>query len=104
MSPHERAVLVALVEATGDDSLMDQLADVRVVSGCPCGCPSIHFKEPTGLGLELVAHAAVDDREFLGSLLLFVTDGTLDNLDFAWVTDSPPKEFPPLSAFVAERA
>lgn len=83
---------------------MDQIADVRVVNGCPCGCPSIHFKELTGLGLELIAQAEVDDHEFLGSLLLFVTDGTLDNLDFAWVTDSAPKEFPPLSAFVAERA
>lgn len=43
-------------------------------------------------------HAVVDGDGYDGGLLLFVDDGTLSALEYWWVTEDPPSEFPPLSA------
>lgn len=42
--------------------------------------------------------AVVDGFGYDGGLLLFVDDGRLSALEYWWVTDDMPDEFPPLSA------
>jgi hypothetical protein len=42
--------------------------------------------------------AVVKGRGYDGGLLLFVEDGRLDWLEYWWVTDEMPDDFPPLDA------
>ena len=43
-------------------------------------------------------HAVVDGDGYDGGLLLFVDDGRLSALEYWWVTEDMPDEFPPLSS------
>ena len=97
-------MLTTLVEGADDPALLAQLADVRVSGTCGCGCPTISFSgfnEPGGI--EVAADAAVDGAS--GAILLFVSStGQLVSLEYAWVTDEPPTEFPVVESLIKVRS
>jgi hypothetical protein len=65
---------------------------LRVVGGCGCGCPTIHFDDRLD-GIELVADAEVDGAD--GDLiLLFTANGSPTSLEYVWAGDEPPKDWP----------
>ena len=95
LTERERDVLAAVVARVSDGlpNLTSQVAGATVVGTCGCGCPTIHFGHGLG-GIEKVADVAVRDTH--DAVLLYVAaDGSLDSLEYMWVGDSIPTEFPP---------
>jgi hypothetical protein len=87
LTGNEIAILEALLggPVPGRDEL-------RVVGGCGCGCPTIHFDDQLD-GIELIADAEVDGAD--GDLvLLFTANGVLTSLEYVWAGDTPPAEWP----------
>jgi hypothetical protein len=64
-----------------------------VVSGCPCGCPTVDFRSGPDDGLELIADAKVAGADG-DAVLLFGRDGVLDRLEYMWVGGRPPLTWP----------
>jgi hypothetical protein len=103
LTERERAVLTTLVAAADSPTLLAQLPNARVTGACGCGCPTISFSgsdEPGGI--EVVADAEASDAS--GAILLFVSaTGQLASLEYAWVTDAPPTEFPAAESLIKAR-
>lgn len=97
LTERERDVLEVVVRRAGaaHPGLAAQLAQLSVVGTCGCGCPTIYFgHDEKGAGVEKVADVAV--RDTYDSILLFVSEhGYLDSLEYVWVGDDIPAEFPP---------
>ncbi|MFI5888798.1 hypothetical protein ACIA5D_01625 [Actinoplanes sp. NPDC051513] len=70
-----------------------QIADLRVVSGCVCGCPTVDFRSGPDDGLELIADAKVSGTDG-DAVLLFGRDGVLDRLEYMCVGGPPPAAWP----------
>ena len=103
LTERERAVLATLAAAADSPNLLAQLPKARVTGACGCGCPTISFTgsdEPGGM--EVVADAEASDAS--GAILLFVSaTGKLASLEYAWVTDAPPAEFPAAESLISAR-
>lgn len=103
LTEREQAVLTTLVVAADDPALLAQLPKTRVTDACGCGCPTISFSgsdEPGGM--KVVADAEANDAS--GAILLFVSaTGQLASLEYAWVTDAPPEEFPAAKSLIKAR-
>jgi len=86
----------------GAERLGTQFAGAKVVGTCGCGCPSIYFAHNAKVGgVEVVAEAAIDGTD--DAVLLFVNSGgDLHSMEYMWVSDSPPSEFPDVSALKAQ--
>jgi hypothetical protein len=92
--------ILTKAQVSGADKLLEQLPSVAVKEG----------GTPTFLDLEVPAadpradiedgplpvRALVDGEtgELEGEILLWVSDGHLSGLEFAWYTDEPPTEWP----------
>ena len=100
LTVREREVLDALLAAGLPDAerLRSQVPRLTVAGVCGCGCPTILFAhDAKGEGIEIVADARVAGTD--DAALLFVNArGDLDSLEYVWVSESPPSEFPPVSA------
>ncbi|MEU4163656.1 hypothetical protein [Actinoplanes sp. NPDC026670] len=99
LTDRERAVLTALlaVDFVGAAALREQAAAVRVVDGCPCGCPTIHFAAGGGPGV--IAKVNGYPRGSHSSLFLYTVVGAddrelLGGIEWAGIDESPA-EFPP---------
>jgi hypothetical protein len=100
----EWSVLAVLVDATRSPDLLAQLAAVRVTQECKCGCPTISFASPAVSETMLVV-AEAEAEDGAGSVLLFATTtGLLVSLEYAWVSDIPPSEFPSADSLTTRRA
>ena len=79
------------------------MSKARVTGACGCGCPTISFSGPDQQGgMEVVADAEASDAS--GAILLFVSaTGQLVSLEYAWVTDAPPEEFPAAESLIKAR-
>lgn len=95
LTEREHDVLAAIVARASVNlpDLASQVAGATVVGTCGCGCPTIHFGHGIG-GIEKVADVAVRDTHD-AILLYLAADGSLDSLEYMWVGDSIPTEFPP---------
>jgi hypothetical protein len=97
LSRRERLVLETLLSGSfpGVDGLRHQVPSVVVSGMCGCGCPTVFFSHPEkGQGIEVAADAAVVGTG--DSVLLFISaGGRLDSMEYVWVGDAPPAEFPP---------
>jgi hypothetical protein len=68
----------------------------------PAGSPSIDFIVIGGVHrvvldeaiLPVDAHVHDESGEYTGELLLWLEDGLLSSLEYAWVTDSMPDSLP----------
>jgi hypothetical protein len=94
LSHDEVAIVAALLDLPDPDGvrLRQQIADLRVVGACGCGCPTVDFRGGPD-GLELIADATVAGTDG-DAILLFGHDGLLDRLEYVWVGGPPPASWP----------
>ena len=94
------------VAFTGAAELRDQLAFARVVEDWkPEGSPSFDISAPAGAGTAQIsdgvapvnAYVTDEDGAYIGELILWIGNGKLAGLEYAWVTDSPPVRLPQVS-------
>ena len=81
--------------------LSSQLAELRVVAACACGCPTVFFGGSTD-GRKLIADAQVHHTDG-DVVLLFAASGVLTSLEYLWLGDTPPAAWPPASWLSALR-
>lgn len=104
----ELAVLRHILSApfAGAEQLRQQVAAATVVRNWePAGSPSVDIAVPAGTppahlpdGPAPVAAQVVDaDGDYLGELLLWVTDGRISGLEYSWITDEAPDRLPETS-------
>lgn len=105
LSEAELAVLNHILSAPfpGAAELRSQLAAATVIRNWePAGSPSIDIFVPAAQptapvpdGPVPVAAQVLDAAgDYLGELLLWVTDGRISGLEYSWVTDDPPARLP----------
>lgn len=106
LTQRERAVLEALLAPyfPGVEPLRSQSADVRVVSVCGCGCPSIDFAQGP---MNIRVNARV--RGSMNGLFLYTVDDTeqgefLGGIEWIGVSDRDPDELPQPTALDIEPA
>ncbi|BEL04908.1 hypothetical protein Q0Z83_030990 [Actinoplanes sichuanensis] len=99
LTERERAVLTALlaVDFEGAAVLREQAAAVRVVGGCACGCPTIHFVSAAAPGMNPKVNG--HPHGSYSSLFLYTVVGAdggelLGGIEWAGIDESPA-EFPP---------
>jgi hypothetical protein len=108
MDEQERSVIAHLLSAAfpGAAELREQLAFARVVEDWkPEGSPSFDIFVPAGAGTAQISdgvapvNAYVTDEEgaYIGELILWIGNGKLTGLEYAWVTDTPPSRLPQVS-------
>ena len=87
-------MVAALLDLPDPDDvrLRPEIADLRVVGTCGCGCPTVDFRGGPD-GLELIADAKVAGTDG-DAILLFGHDGMLDRLEYMWVGGPPPASWP----------
>ena len=93
LSQDEIAIVSVLLDNLDGILFWTQIADLRVVSGCGCGCPTVNFRSGPDHGLELIADAKVSGTDG-DAILLFGRDGVLDRLEYMWVGGPPPAAWP----------
>ena len=99
--PRERALLDLLLSASfpGVEELRTQADTVLADGEALIIDLVIDPSMPSAAVLKRTpVHAVVDGDGYDGGVLLFVDDGALSALEYWWVTEDPPAEFPPLSA------
>ena len=98
LSHDEIAIVSALLDMAHPEGalLWQQVAELRVLGACGCGCPTVDFGNGRN-ALELIADAKVSGTDG-DAVLLFGHDGVLDRLEYMWVGGPPPAAWPPPEA------
>jgi hypothetical protein len=99
--PHERAALDRLLSL--DFQGVRELRLQAATAQAECTGLIVNLVVDAVLPIAQVAkrtpvQAVVDGSGYDGGLLLFVDDGRLSALEYWWVTEDAPDEFPPLEA------
>jgi hypothetical protein len=104
LNDDETAVLRFLLqpEFNGVEQLRAQLAGLRVVGKCDCGCPTVDFEvdanapaSPLAGSLSPVeARVSPEADEPVGDLILFIKNGRLSSMEYVFYTDKPPLRWP----------
>ena len=103
LSLGERGLLDRLLQHgdfTGAEQLAEQVAEARVTGGLPTlldlevARTAPRADVPDGPA-PLRAYVETPAGNVEGEILVWVTDGYLSGLEFAWYTDAPPPEMPP---------
>ncbi|MEU9202714.1 hypothetical protein [Streptomyces sp. NPDC048332] len=102
----ERVVLEHILASdfTGSSELRIQIAQAEVVATWAPGSVSIDMRvlEPVrratlATGLVPVDAQVLDKQgQYIGELLVWVEDGALAGLEYAWITDEMPTALPPV--------
>lgn len=99
-------------ECPAADELRAQLKLARVSRAWPpTGSPSIDLEIPPDAPPAPISEAVLsmdvrvnDTRgRYTGELIVWLTDGRLSPLEYAWVTDSMPHSLPPVEELVVRR-
>jgi len=92
LTSDERRLLRWLLEHGKPEAsdLIPQLPGLRVVSRCPCGCPSIDFVPPTPGGMQIVSDYMFEDEagQMIG-VFAFAVAGTLAGLEVWSIAGDP---------------
>ncbi|MCX2952129.1 hypothetical protein [Lentzea sp. NEAU-D7] len=108
IAPSERAVLerILALDFPGAATLRAQLDHVRVLKPWYEGSASLDLS--TGGPAAEVADGVLpvdaqvhESGELTGEILLWITDGRLSAVEYAWVTDEPPTRLPPADQVTA---
>lgn len=98
LTPDEVSLLRAVVAAVGGpaaDVLDRQIAEASVVGGIPT---LLHLKIESGQERAVIADGPLPVEAFVshpqGWIFVWVTDGYIDALEFAWTSDETPTEMP----------
>jgi hypothetical protein len=108
MDDQERSVIAHLlaVPFNGGSELREQLAVARVVGDWkPEGSASFDISVPVDAGTAQIsdgvapvnAYVTNEEGAYLGELILWIANGKLAALEYAWVTDTPPSRLPQVS-------
>lgn len=102
LTDNERTVLAKILSATfpGVDELRAQLASAQ--TDAPADAPGFDIQVPATMARSSVSSNPIpveaqvldENKEYLGELLVWVTDGRLSSLEYAWITDEPPTKLP----------
>ena len=103
----EHDVIEAILsqDVPGVAELRTQLIGMRVLRHwSPTGSPSVDLETlPEAPRSPLAEHVFPvnanvinDNDEYVGELILWLTDGRISGLEFSWVTDSMPRSLPPV--------
>jgi hypothetical protein len=101
LSELETAVLTYLIKNTRSsevDVLLSQLNNTTVIGG-PSTFPKLRVDHSRATSLKdgplpIRAFVETDRGDFEGELIVWLTNGYLSEVEFAWVTDETPKELP----------
>jgi hypothetical protein len=101
LAPNERALLSYLLQASfpGAQELAAQVEGTKVVGGLPT---LLDLAAPRTAPIAALADGPIPVRAYVeaqggqveGELLVWVKDGYLSGLEFAWYTDEAPSEMP----------
>lgn len=102
LAPDERALLEAVLGLqpfAGRDQLQAQLGRVAVAGGAPFQLDLVVAAEvaPSDAGTGPIPTRAVvvdDHGEPVGEVIVWVTDGYLSGLEYAWFADDMPNRLP----------
>jgi hypothetical protein len=105
----ERGVLSHILKASsfpGAAQLLQQLPAARVTAAWDRESPSVDIEVPETAGKADVSDGPVPGRfpvrgssgAHTGEILLWVTDGRISGLEYAWFTDEPPTHLPDVRA------
>jgi hypothetical protein len=100
LTDRERAALDLLLSAEfpGVHELRQQATSVKADGRAMIIDLEVNDAAPLATVLSRTpVQAVVDGEGYDGGLLLFVDDGRLSALEYWWVTEEMPNEFPPLS-------
>ena len=101
LSPRERAALDALLAADfgGAPELRSQAESVLASNDGMVVDLVVDRALPTATVVHRVpVQAVVDGADYDGGLILYVEEGRLSGLEYWWVTEDKPDDFPPASA------
>jgi hypothetical protein len=101
LSPRERAALDALLAADfgGAPELRSQAESVLASNDGMVVDLVVDRALPTAAVVHRVpVQAVVDGADYDGGLILYVEEGRLSGLEYWWVTEDKPEDFPPVSA------
>lgn len=114
LTPTEQQVIAAILseEILGMSDLRAQLGSARVLRNWqPEGSPSIDLatlpdtpRSPLRDSIVPVDATVVDENEnYLGELILWLEDGRISSLEYAWVTDAMPCSLPAVESLRISR-
>jgi hypothetical protein len=89
LTARERALLTWFLENGTPEARrhLGELSELRVVSRCPCGCPSINFVEDLAGGMTILSDYVGDSlEENPVGVFVFATNGRLAGLE-VWSVD-----------------
>lgn len=105
LTDHERAVLLRLLSVSLDSAevLREQVMQASVVGSVgPSIDVSVDSSAPRALlpdgPLPITADVVDVGDQYIGELLVWLKDGQLAALEYAWVTNEPPATLPPPSS------
>ena len=82
-------------EVRGGD-LLDSVPSLKVVGGCPCGCPTVYFRAPgqTPKAEPLQQQVFEDAHGNMVGAYLEVAESRPTALEIWWLDGEPPSEVP----------
>jgi hypothetical protein len=101
LSPRERAALDALLAPDFDGALelRSQVESVLASNdGMVVDLVVDHLLPTAAVGHRVPVQAVVDGAGYDGGLILYMAEGRLSGLEYWWVTEDKPDDFPPVSA------
>jgi len=101
ISAEERAVFGAILRAPGVRCSDEVLADLDIALVAHGTTWILDVRMPTAVAVfdypdgPLPVRAFVNkDSGYQGEIIVWITDGRISGLEFAWVTDDPPRRWP----------
>jgi len=101
IAPEEGSVITTIISASGVSSgqaLIDELDGATVARSAqwildiqpPVGTPGTNLPDGPFPANAFVPNSA----DYQGEIIIWIKDGHLDGLEFAWVSDEPPTRWP----------
>jgi hypothetical protein len=107
LSDAERDVLTFMLSAdfAGAHELRAQIPYCEVIAVWVDGLPSVELAVTGRVKKALLADGEIpigsevrdNAGKYLGEILVWVTDGCLSAIEYAWITDDPPAELPAIA-------
>lgn len=102
LTEQERELIGWMLRESNAERFIEQLEGARVVSGCDCGCASIHlaiegYPSPTG-GLRIIGDYLFGEGDSLQGAFVFEQGGVLSGLEVCGYGTDAPAQLPQPSA------
>ncbi|MEI9941497.1 MAG: hypothetical protein WDO69_30120 [Pseudomonadota bacterium] len=98
LTEDERVLIGWMLRESSDGRFIEQLARARVVSGCDCGCASIHLEidgcPPPAGGLRIIGDYLFGEGDELQGAFVFERGGVLSGLEVCGYGSDAPARLP----------